>query len=233
MSGDILGGRGSVEKPEIFTMSHCFESGSDSETRKMNPLILRVNEAPRMHISECSVAKSASSLELRSFQPGWLIIFLPHIGNVIFCQLCVSLIMKTTFPWFCTLHLSVFLHWSWDHSSHTDSSYFFSSSLKEFHNRYPSSCGSKNMISDLLDFWDLKFNPKATEQIAPPLSLFLPLFFLPTLPFSPRICSHSISQQGQKLLNICLDTGGAWISSGYRGGLESALDTGGLGFVKQ
>ena len=67
---------------------------------------------------------------------------------------------------------------------------------------------SQEQKCGLLNFLRLKLSWKAT---------LLPALVFPSHPpFLAPICSHSISQQGQKLLNICLDTGGAWIRSGYR-----------------
>ena len=70
------------------------------------------------------------------------------------------------------------------------------------------------------DFWlawllGLKLGSKSRYWLLPCFS------FPPSL--SPPICSHSISQQGQKLLNICLDTGGAWLT------IQESLDTVGWG----
>ena len=90
------------------------------------------------------------------------------------------------------------------------------------------------MISDLLDFWDLKFNPKATEQIAPPLFPLPPLVFPSHPPFlAPHLFTLYIPAGAKVTEHLLGYRGGAWISSGYRGGLESDLDIGGLGFVKQ
>ena len=52
------------EMLKIFPMNHCVESGSDSVARKVNLpmllllLLLSVNEAPRMRISEFSVVST-------------------------------------------------------------------------------------------------------------------------------------------------------------------------------
>ena len=69
---------------------------------------------------------------------------------------------------------------------------------------------SQDQNCGLLDFLELKLSWKAT---------LLPALVFPSHPpFLAPICSHSISQQGQKLLNICLDTGGGldplWIQEG-------------------
>ena len=74
---------------------------------------------------------------------------------------------------------------------------------------------SQDQNCGLLDFLELKLSWKAT---------LLPALVFPSHPpFLAPICSHSISQQGQKLLNICLDTGGAWLT------IQESLDTVGWG----
>ena len=68
------------------------------------------------------------------------------------------------------------------------------------------------MISDLLDFWDLKFNPKATEQIALPPPFPLPPLVFPSHP--PFLAPHLFTlyiPAGAKVTEHLL---------GYRGGLD-------------